>query len=80
MFVSVQLNEGVMYDVWFNTTDRSYGFINTDASSQGIVPSFDAPKDILDYYGVRMKTYYNVSITVCSFPYNLLTPGTDLER
>ena len=61
---SVQVTEGVTYDVWFNVTDRYFRFINTKPHSRSILPTFQAPRNIYDHYGVRMKTYFNVSINI----------------
>jgi hypothetical protein len=36
--------------------------MNKKVDSSGILQTFEAPKKIYDYYGLRMKTYFNVSI------------------
>ncbi|CAB3995013.1 adhesion G- coupled receptor D1-like [Paramuricea clavata] len=60
---SVKVTEGVTYDVWFNKTNRGYEFLNSDVDSSGILQTFQAPKNIYDHYGVKMKTYFNAPET-----------------
>lgn len=55
------MNEGVTYDIWFNTSDRGFNFLNHEQDSRAILSAFDVPKTNFGPYGVRLKTYFNVS-------------------
>ena len=73
-FFLVQLTEGVTYDAWFDVTEGNdhrrisflkslynhSAFVSNQPDSQGILPSFQSPRDIADHYGIRMTTYYIV--------------------
>lgn len=72
LLFSVKVTEGVKYEIWYNKTNDDYSFINTVAAhSVSILPTFQAPKNISDDFGVRLTTFYNVS-------YSLLLVSTAL--